>query len=554
MTNTRLVRSDRRALSATPAGFVTSAADREALRGLWATIDLAPIGICHFDINGHFLLVNQRLCDILGYSRKQLLDRTFQEISFTDDLPGCVAVLTRLVTGDIPTFNHVKRFVRADDSVVWTRISVSPVRDDKGELAFFTGIAEDVTEEHRTAVARGEAEERLRVALEASRTGTFRWDLRTNELAWDANLDALFGLAREQTVHTLDEFLALVHPDDRSRVAAACKLCARDGAGFDEEFRVTRADGAERWLCDKGQVFMDSGGRPLYMTGACIDVTGHRRIELDLRTAAQERERLQTLEQDARRHAEEATALRDEVLGIVAHDLRNPVHSILMSASAMLEPGVTSDQRRRHIGIIRRTARGMDRLIRDLLDVRRLEAGTLEVRMDIVDVTGLINETVEGFESEAQSRGLTLACDLGIGLPPVLGDHDRLVQVLSNLIGNALKFTPRGGHVGVHAHHVGSHVEISVTDDGPGIPPRTLARVFDRFWQADRRSPSGAGLGLAIARGIVDAHGGHIWVESIVDHGSAFRFTVPCVPPEHRFRAIDATHPAAPPPDADRAL
>lgn len=628
-----------------PVFSVSSSADREHMRGLRATIDLAPIGICHFDLNGQFLLVNERMCEILGYSRDDLLARSFQAISFPGDLRACQAVLARLVSGRMTVYRHEKRFVRPDGSIVWARISVSPIRDDRGAIAFFIGVAEDVTATRREALVRSEIEERLHAALAASETGTFRWDIRTNELRWDTSLETLFALPATGAVSTVEEFLARVHPDDRARVGAAADRCASTGTDFDEEFRIVRPDGSVRWVRDRGRTARDAAGAPLYMTGACTDITDRRRIEetlqaseaqlrriidsgmvgvyytnaacdivrandaflrmlgytqddvaagrlnerrltpvglraldevkmaetlevgvtspwekeliahdghaiavlvaharldvpgdqcigicLDIsgsKAAEVERERALALERDARVRAEQAMQLRDEVLGIVAHDLRNPVHTVAMSTSALQSLPLDETLRNRHLGIIRHAVHGMERLIRDLLDVRRLEAGTLEVRHEPVELLPLLRETVDAFMADANARGLTLVGEIDPRLPAVLGDADRLGQVLSNLIGNALKFTPGGGRVGLYAQCTGAEVEIAVTDNGPGIPPRVLSTVFDRFWQADRTSRSGAGLGLAIAKGIVEAHGGHIWVESIVGSGSVFRFTVP---------------------------
>jgi signal transduction histidine kinase len=244
-----------------------------------------------------------------------------------------------------------------------------------------------------------------------------------------------------------------------------------------------------------------------------------RQAEEALRTAlAQERA--------ARDEAEHATRARDAVLGIVAHDLRNPLNAIAMSA-AILEEGVPEDRRARQVGIIRRSAKAMEHLIRDLLDVTTIEAGTFAVRREPLEIAALLEEAREQLEVLARSRDIALTCSVGRGLPAVAGDRHRLAQVLSNLLGNALKFTPSRGRVRLLARREGADVEIAVEDTGPGIPPEHLARVFDRFWQAERASGKGAGLGLAIAKGIVEAHGGTIRIESGRAGGTTVRFTLP---------------------------
>jgi signal transduction histidine kinase len=170
----------------------------------------------------------------------------------------------------------------------------------------------------------------------------------------------------------------------------------------------------------------------------------------------------------------------------------------------------------------------MDRLICDLLDVARMEAGSFSIQPSHVDIGALLEESLKLCESQARAKKITVTAEIPAGLPPVNGDRDRLDQVLSNLLGNAFKFTPEGGQVVVRARKVDDSVQITVEDSGPGIPAADLPRIFDRYWRGDRASRDGAGLGLAICKGIVDAHGGNIWVESALGRGTTFRFTVPC--------------------------
>ncbi len=360
--------------------------EREGARGLRATIDLAPIGIAHFDVNGRFLLVNDRLCEILGYARDDLLAHTFQQITFADDIASCLALHSQLAAGDVPSYRHEKRFVRRDGSTVWSRVTVSSVRDAKGAVVFFVGIAEDISEQRKIAQA-------------------------------------------------------------------------------------------------------------------------HR---------------------DARAQAERATRLRDEMLAVVAHDLRNPLHTIAIGLETMLKLPLPDDERAsRQLVIMQHSVRSMNRLILDLLDVTRIEAGSLAVAQEPVQVRALLNDALELFEGPAREREVSLTCSAPDAMPCVIGERDRLLQVLSNLIGNAVKFTPPRGRISVRARALDEHLDVSVEDTGPGIAGEDLPHLFDRFWQAGRAKRAGTGLGLAIAKGIVEAHGGHIWAESLPGRGSTFHFTIP---------------------------
>jgi signal transduction histidine kinase len=233
------------------------------------------------------------------------------------------------------------------------------------------------------------------------------------------------------------------------------------------------------------------------------------------------------LEHEARARAEQAKNLRDEVLAIVAHDLRNPLHTILASSAAMLELPLSAEERTRQLEVIRRSANTMNVLISDLLDVASIELGNLSIGREKVAIKEVLEHTVETFEQRARERGIIVEHDLSGVLPSVIGDSGRLAQVLSNLLANALKFTPKGGRIRLRASYADGEVQIAVANSGAGIAAENLPHVFDRFWRADRTGRAGAGLGLAIAKGIVEAHGGRIWVESTPGETTTFHFTVP---------------------------
>ncbi|HEX6071352.1 MAG TPA: HAMP domain-containing sensor histidine kinase [Longimicrobiaceae bacterium] len=225
--------------------------------------------------------------------------------------------------------------------------------------------------------------------------------------------------------------------------------------------------------------------------------------------------------------AEEAARARDEVLAVVAHDLRNPLNLVLTSGSFLLdsheglEPGA-----REHLSLIRRAAGQMNRLIQDLLEVAGIEAGTISVEPQEQGVEPLLRGACDAMQHLASAQQIELSCEIEAGLPPVYADRDRIDQVLGNLIGNAVRFTPQGGRIRVRGERADDRVRFSVADSGAGIDAADLPHVFDRFWQAKRSREGGVGLGLAIARGIIAAHGGEMWVESEPGRGSTFFFTL----------------------------
>jgi PAS domain S-box-containing protein len=467
------------------------------------TVERAPVGIAHFDPSGRFLFVNPQLCALLGLTRDELLAKTFQEISFADDLPRCLAMTRRLAAGEIPRYTLEKRFTRSDGSLVPTRVMVTMVRGTGAEPSFFIGIVEDLSEQREADEARRAAEERLELALDASGTGIYRFDFASEAVEWSNGIGRLYGFHEGDRLQSLERFVSAVHPDDREQVLAAYERSAKHGHDFDEEFRIILPDGSVRWISDRARTTLDAAGRPKYLTGACVDVTKRREAET---ARAQMRER----ERAARADTARAMALRDEVLAIVAHDLRNPLHAVLLG-----------------IELVQRSALGMDALIRDLLDSTHIEIGSLPVIPAAMSVRTVVDHTLATSAKQALERGLALEADVPGDLPDVRADRNRILQVLDNLVGNAMKFTPSSGRITIRARRLDDGVELAVVDTGRGIGPNELPHVFDRYWQGERGAREGVGLGLAIVRGLVEAHGSHVEVESKVGEGSTFRFKLP---------------------------
>jgi PAS domain S-box-containing protein len=260
----------------------------------------------------------------------------------------------------------------------------------------------------------------------------------------------------------------------------------------------------------------------------------------DVRFAERIGERAALAIENARLYAEARRAIkaRDDVLGVVAHDLRNPLGSILLQAELLRHPGAEAS--RKPAEMIERSARRMNRLIQDLLDVARMDGGRLSVELSRVAAADLVGDTVDGQRALAKAASLELRAEVARGVPEVWADRDRVQQVLENLIGNAVKFTGPGGTISVGAAPRQDEVLFWVTDTGAGIAGEDLPHVFDRFWQAGRNGRRGAGLGLAIAKGIVEAHGGRIWVESTPGRGSTFFFTLARVPRAEEQPALHA--------------
>jgi PAS domain S-box-containing protein len=234
---------------------------------------------------------------------------------------------------------------------------------------------------------------------------------------------------------------------------------------------------------------------------------------------------------ELQRRLQRAVRARDDTVGVVAHDLRNPVSAVKMLSSALLQrddieglPTEATEQLR----LIRAASLQMDRLIQDLLDVTRLETGRMTVHPQPEATLAMLDGSLQTLRPLVEEAGIELRVEAPPTLPHVSADAERIGQVLSNLVGNAIKFTNQGGLITVRAVHDAEAVTISVTDTGVGISNEHLPNIFDRFWQSTQSTirSRGAGLGLPIARGIVQAHGGRLWAESAFGKGSTFYFTL----------------------------
>ena len=248
-------------------------------------------------------------------------------------------------------------------------------------------------------------------------------------------------------------------------------------------------------------------------------------VHADLRLAQELAHRAALAIESARLYAvaQRAIQARDDVLGVVAHDLRNPLNTINLQADMLLE----GEGRDRKVGeVILRSVTRMNRLIQDILDVTRLDAGQLTVERRRLSTIQVLLDVVEAQRPLADAKGIALLVEIEPDLPDVWADRDRLLQICENLIGNAIKFTKHGS-VTLGAAARDGEVLIWVKDTGIGLSPEALPHLFDRFWQAAADRHQGAGLGLPIVKGLVEAHGGRVWVESTPGSGSCFYFTTP---------------------------
>ncbi len=344
-------------------------------------------------------------------------------------------------------------------------------------------------------------------------------------------------------------WLMVVHPEDRARVA---DLASRERhLSWDVEYRVLRADGTIRWISDRAFPVLNGEGVPYRIAGIARDIT--------------ERKQAEALNLRAREDAERTSMSKSAFLTNMSHELVTPLNSVIGFSELLAEGGAgeLNEQQRQYLAHVVASGRHLLDLVNDIRDLARIEAGKLQVEPQPIDLGALLAEIVQRLAERAREQAIDLATELDPNLPPIEADPLRLRQVVLHLVTNALKFTGQGGRVTVRAGlwrgmplAPGPAVSVAVADTGIGIAPGDQERVFAAFEQLDngygRRQP-GSGVGLALARRLVELHGGRIWVDSAgPGQGSVFSFVVPvhAAPPAN----ADARAPEGPAEEGGRGV
>ncbi|MFO0874926.1 MAG: CHASE3 domain-containing protein [Phycisphaerales bacterium] len=315
-----------------------------------------------------------------------------------------------------------------------------------------------------------------------------------------------------------------VHPDDAVATRRRWQHCLETGEPFQAEHRLRSADaGAHRWFMSRAVALRGSDGAIVRWFGTSTDIEDQKRL-------ADDREALLVAERSARSEAERASRLKDEFVATVSHELRTPLNAVL-GWTRILQGSHDAATLHQGLDVIERNARTQARLVEDLLDMSRAMEGKLRLELQDVDLAAIVAAALETIRPAANAKGVTLEASLPPDAPPIAADPNRIQQIAWNLVSNAIKFTPRGGHVDVSLERCGSSFRLVVADTGQGIAPEFLPLVFDRFRQADgstTRRHGGLGLGLAIVRHLVELHGGGVEVRSPgVGRGATFIVVLP---------------------------
>ena len=493
-----------------------------------ATFDHAGVAIAHVAPDGRFLEVNPVWRDLTGYTPEELLARTTADITHPEDLADDRIAVQRLLDGG-GSYAREKRYLRKDGGVVWARVTVALIRLADGRPDHFVSVVDDITDRKRAQEVLQEKELHMRLALQAS--GAATWIIDYSDEAsehFDARSCELAGFSGKARWPS-GTFCALLHPDDRPGMQLAFEQTrAASGPGPMIEYRIVRADGQVRWLQGAGIIQRTAQQQPRQFIGVSIDITARKRLESELR---------ETIDKLA-----EADRRKDEFLATLAHELRNPLAPI-RNGVQILKLSATQDERSRQtIQMMERQMSHLVRLVDDLLDISRITQGKVQLRQERLLLKDVLVGALESSWTAITAKRLEIVVQLTQQPTPLRGDHDRLTQVFSNILSNAIKYTGAGGKLWVGLTREGHEAVVSIRDTGVGIPPDSLERVFEMFSQLrpSGQGEGGLGIGLALVRQLVHMHGGQVQARSEgSERGSEFIVRLPLLEDEE----LDPTRP-----------
>jgi PAS domain S-box-containing protein len=501
---------------------------REAEERFRLAFDEAPIGVALVALDGRWLRVNRALCEIVGYSAGEMLRFGFQDVTHPDDVGADLEFIKRLLAGEIQTNQIEKRYIHARGHVVWIQLNVSLARDDRGEPLYFITQVQDVTGRRATEEKVRASEERFRGLLESAPDAMVIVSAEGRIVLVNRQTEQMFGFARDELVDQPVE--TLIPEQFRHRHAAHRTGFVGDpqarpmGAGL-ELFGVRR-DGSEFPVEISLSPLETAEGR--LVSAAIRDITERKRAEsIVLSALKRERELTERLR--------ELDRIKSDFVATVSHELRTPLTNIIGTIELLAEGdfGELSPQQSRMLDVLDRNSHRLLDLIRDLLDLNQMESGGLGLQLLPTDLHFVLDQVQSQVVSLAEAKKLSMLFELDGELGSAVVDGHRLERALTNVLTNAIKFTPAEGRVGVRAERSGSEVRFVVSDTGIGIPEQEKQHLFTRFFRssnATEKAIPGSGLGLVIVKSIVEGHGGTITFDSTLGEGTTVTISLPLRP------------------------
>jgi PAS domain S-box-containing protein len=469
--------------------------------------------------NSEVLYINHAYEKVFGKSCQSLYE---QPTSFLDALyePDKKRVLSEfeksMSTG---YFDQEYRILRPDGSLSWIRSRSFPIRDENGVVYRHAGTAVDITDYKTIEAKLGKSLKDLLESQRIAHIGTWRLDVESGDVVWSEELYKMYGFDSALPVPHFSDHRHLFTSESWERLSQAIEKIQTSGIPYELELNTVVNDGSNGWMWARGEVEKDSEGLVIAIWGVAQDISERKRIEFDLIKAKEA--------------AESSNIAKGQFLSNMSHEIRTPMNGFMGMLHLLQSTSLTEEQRE-IIDIAKASSESLLKLVNDILDYSKIEENQMTLYPKPFKLHTLIYEIIHLFKIQANMSGLTLDVLISSEVPyDVVGDVFRLKQVLSNLIGNAIKFTKVGGvtlevrRLEVDSGH-GFMLEFSIIDTGIGISHQDKLRLFNRFQQLDgstTREFGGSGLGLSICKGIVEKMGGEISLESILGQGSRFYFT-----------------------------
>jgi two-component system, chemotaxis family, CheB/CheR fusion protein len=531
---------------------------------LWlsAVVTASSDAIISFSLDGTILSWNAGAERIYGYTPDEAIGQPLTILSIQDQGNDQPRLIERVGMGQgVEDFQTVRR--RKDGSLMHVSITLSPIRDAGGRVMAGTAMVRDISASKAAEEALRNSEEQLRLVIEnASEFAIFSTDLQRRITVWNSGAQRLLGYSEEEVLGRSGDIIFVPQDRDAGAPEKEAATALAEGRAADDRFH-RRKDGSLFWASGATMLMRDAQGKAVGFVKILRDQTAAREAQQAIERSQAELVEALSANQKARTELESADVAKDRFLAVLSHELRNPLASIASAVELVATEGTETGDRDRACQVIQRQAAAMKALLDDLLDISRLRLGKLAMQRRPVGVSEVVRAALEMTGPLVEAAGHRLALRLPANELEVDGDPLRLAQVLSNLLTNAVKYTPPGGNITVSAELSEGEAVISVADDGMGMEPGQIGRMFDMFSQGPQsqplaRSAGGLGIGLALSRSIVELHGG--WIDAASSgpgQGSRFRVGLPLLratAARVEAPAEPAAEPAPPAPGAQRLV
>ncbi len=475
------------------------------------------------DASGRVLNLSGRIFQMTNTDPELLIGQQFSQTVFWQSSENTSKILEKEIE-DAANGEHSRvllDFRISVDEKTAIEVNLQPLLNVSGQTEIFI-CAQSVLDRSQVEHSKP-ASEQLLFAAENAEIGLWFWNFREGRIYSTPRCNELVEMPAYEVL-SYDMFRSKVHPEDRDFVDDFLSRSRSEGTKYEEEFRILCSDGRIEWICAEGKSFLDEAGNPEKMVGVIQKIT-------DRKLAANELEKVYDREKKARDEAVEANRAKDFFLAFVSHELRSPLNAIMGWAKILLTKKVDVETRKMALETIERSARFQTKLINDLVDSARVSSGKLRLEYLPTNLFEIVRNSYQAQKPTADTRNITFELHCENERVPVFGDPGRLQQVFSNLISNAIKFTPDDGKVAVEIRTGTESAVVTIADSGQGIDSAALPNIFRQFSQGDisqAKNNAGLGLGLSIVQILVTKHGGFVQAESEgVGKGSKFTVTLP---------------------------